>query len=65
MEAAIAALSIAEGYVPATANLVSPDPECDLDYVPGAGRPGIVRTVLSNTFGFGGSNACLVLRSPE
>jgi 3-oxoacyl-(acyl-carrier-protein) synthase len=65
MEVAIAALSISERYVPATANLLRPDPECDLDYVPGEGRPRAVRTVLSNSFGFGGSNACLVLRAPE
>jgi 3-oxoacyl-[acyl-carrier-protein] synthase II len=65
MEAAIAALSIAEGFVPATANLTQPDPDCDLDYVPGAGRAASVRTILSNSFGFGGSNACLVLRSFE
>jgi 3-oxoacyl-[acyl-carrier-protein] synthase II len=65
MEAAIAALSIAEGFVPSTANLTQPDPDCDLDYVPGAGRAASVRTVLSNSFGFGGSNACLVLRSFE
>ena len=62
MEAAISALSIAEGFVPPTANLTRPDPECDLDYVPGQGRRAPVRTVLSNSFGFGGSNACLVLR---
>jgi 3-oxoacyl-[acyl-carrier-protein] synthase II len=65
MEAAIAALSIAEGFVPATANLKHPDPECDLDYVPGAGRRANIRTVLSNSFGFGGTNACLVLRAAE
>jgi 3-oxoacyl-[acyl-carrier-protein] synthase II len=65
MEAAIAALSIANGYVPSTANLRNPDPECDLDYVPGSGREETVRTVLSNSFGFGGSNACLVLRVME
>jgi 3-oxoacyl-[acyl-carrier-protein] synthase II len=65
MEAAIAALSIANGYVPSTANLRTPDPECDLDYVPGIGRETSVRTVLSNSFGFGGSNACLVLRVVE
>lgn len=65
MEAAIAALSIAEGFVPATANLRHPDPECDLDYVPGSGRRAAVRTVLSNSFGFGGTNACLVLRTAE
>jgi 3-oxoacyl-[acyl-carrier-protein] synthase II len=65
MEAAIAALSISEGYVPSTANLRNPDPECDLDYVAGGGRAVTVRTVLSNSFGFGGTNACLVLRAAE
>jgi 3-oxoacyl-[acyl-carrier-protein] synthase II len=65
MEAAIAALSIAGEYVPATANLLRPDPECDLDYVPMEGRRRAVRTVLSNSFGFGGSNACLVLTAPH
>ena len=60
VEAAIAALSIHKGWVPSTTNLREPDPECDLDYVPGAGRRATVRTVLSNSFGFGGTNACLV-----
>jgi 3-oxoacyl-[acyl-carrier-protein] synthase II len=61
-EAAIASLSIREGYVPSTMNLEKPDPECDLDYVAGVGRAMTVRTVLSNSFGFGGTNACLVFR---
>jgi 3-oxoacyl-[acyl-carrier-protein] synthase II len=64
LEAAIASLSIAEGWLPATANLRVPDPDCDLDYVAGEGRPETVRTVLSNSFGFGGTNACLVFRAP-
>jgi 3-oxoacyl-[acyl-carrier-protein] synthase II len=64
VEAAIAALSIHEGWVPSTTNLREPDPECDLDYVPGAGRRATVRTVLSNSFGFGGTNACLVFIAP-
>jgi len=63
-EAAIASLSVAEGYVPATTNLKVRDPECDLDYVAGAGRRETIRTVLSNSFGFGGTNACLVFRVP-
>jgi 3-oxoacyl-[acyl-carrier-protein] synthase II len=63
MEAAIASLSVAEGFVPATANLDHPDPECDLDYVPRVGRAIPVRTVISNSFGFGGTNACLVFRA--
>jgi len=63
MEAAIAALSVSEGYLPPTANLDHPDPECDLDYVPRVGRAGPVRTLISNSFGFGGTNACLVLKT--
>ena len=64
-EAAIAALSIRDGYVPSTTNLEKSDPDCDLDYVAGAGRAMTVRTVLSNSFGFGGTNACLVFRAFE
>ncbi len=63
MEAAIASLSVSEGFLPATANLDHPDPECDLDYVPRVGRPGRVRTMISNSFGFGGTNACLVFKT--
>jgi len=62
-EAAIAALSICNGFVPSTTNLEKADPDCDLDYVTGAGRAMSVRTVLSNSFGFGGTNACLVFRA--
>ena len=63
MEAAIASLSVSEGFLPPTANLDHPDPECDLDYVPGVGRTVPVRTLISNSFGFGGTNACLVFKS--
>jgi 3-oxoacyl-[acyl-carrier-protein] synthase II len=63
MEAAIASLSVSEGYLPSTANLDHPDPECDLDYVPRVGRAVTVRTVISNSFGFGGTNACLVFKT--
>jgi len=63
MEAAIASLSVSEGFLPATANLDHPDPDCDLDYVPRVGRAGPVRTVISNSFGFGGTNACLVFKT--
>lgn len=48
-----------------TWNYDEPDPECDLDYVPNAPRPATVRTTLSNSFGLGGQNACLVLRKYE
>jgi 3-oxoacyl-[acyl-carrier-protein] synthase II len=63
-EAAIACLSLAEGYLPRTVNLRVPDPECDLDYVAGGGRNETIRTVISNSFGFGGTNACLIFRTP-
>lgn len=65
IEAAISALSIDGGFVPGTANLHEPDPDCDLDYVPREPRRMPVRTVLSNSFGFGGINAALVFRSCE
>jgi 3-oxoacyl-[acyl-carrier-protein] synthase II len=62
IEAALAALTIARGFIPPTLNLEHPDPECDLDYVPHQGREQPIGVVLSNSFGFGGINACLVLR---
>lgn len=65
MEAAIAALTLSERYLPPTTNLTERDPDCDLDYVAGEGRREKVRTVLSNSFGFGGSNACLVFQESE
>jgi 3-oxoacyl-[acyl-carrier-protein] synthase II len=61
IEAAIGALSVNYEYVPATVNYEVPDPECDLDYVPNIGRSARVRYLMSNSFGFGGINACLVL----
>jgi 3-oxoacyl-[acyl-carrier-protein] synthase II len=61
IEAIFAALTIKEGIIPPTWNYETADPECDLDYVPNAPRPAAVRTVLSNSFGLGGQNACLVL----
>ena len=62
IEAAIAALTVARGFIPPTMNLHQPDPECDLDYVPNRGREQRADVVLSNSFGFGGINACVVLR---
>jgi len=59
-EAMAAALTIQRGVVPPTINLVKPDAECDLDYVAGDARPFAGRTVLSNSFGFGGQNATLI-----
>ncbi len=61
IEAAICALAITNEYLPPTLNLTDPDPECDLDYIPLEGRKQKVDYVLSNSFGFGGINAALVL----
>ena len=54
-------LAIENGVVPPTINLVHPDPDCDLDYVPNAARKMNVRAALKNSLGFGGHNCCLVL----
>jgi 3-oxoacyl-[acyl-carrier-protein] synthase II len=61
IEAAIGALSLSHDYLPPTVNYAIPDPECDLDYLPNVGRVARVQYLLSNSFGFGGINACLVL----
>jgi len=62
VEAIFAAKSIEDGIIPPTINLDHPDPECDLDYVPNTARKRAVSTVMSNTFGFGGVNAVLILK---
>jgi 3-oxoacyl-[acyl-carrier-protein] synthase II len=61
METAICALALEHGWLPPTLHFQTPDPACDLDIVPNAGRPATLRYVLNNAFGFGGINACLVL----
>src|SRR5205814_1350087 len=65
LEAAICALALKQGILPPTINLETPDPDCDLDYVPNQARPKQVRHVLSNSFGFGGTNATLVFSAYE
>lgn len=65
VESAIAVLTIKNGIIPPTINYENPDPDCDLDYVPNISRKAEVRTVLSNSFGFGGTNAALVFRRYE
>jgi 3-oxoacyl-[acyl-carrier-protein] synthase II len=57
-----AVLAMRDGLLPPTINYETPDPECDLDYVPNSARAADVETVMVNAFGFGGQNACLVLR---
>jgi beta-ketoacyl-acyl-carrier-protein synthase II len=65
IEAAVCALTIQHGAIHPTINYEVPDPECDLDYVPNAPRNAPVKVALSNSFGLGGQNACLVLRQVE
>ena len=62
LEAAACIKTINESTIHPTINYVSPDPTCDLDYVPNTARRKDVRVALSNAFGFGGQNACLVFR---
>lgn len=57
-------LAMRDGVLPPTANLETPDPECDLDYVPLHARPATVRLAAANAFGFGGQNCVVVLRAP-
>jgi 3-oxoacyl-[acyl-carrier-protein] synthase II len=52
---------LSRGVIPPTINYVTPDPECDLDYVPNTAREVRIDNALTNSFGFGGTNACLVL----
>src|SRR5256714_9250299 len=61
IEAALCALAIDRGWIPPTLNRENPDPACDLDVIPHHGRNAVVDHVLSNSFGFGGINACIVL----
>lgn len=62
IEAIITILAMQHGILPPTINLHTPDPECDLDYVPNAARPGQVDIALSNSFGFGGHNVSLIFK---
>lgn len=62
MEVAICCLAFAHDYLPPTINYVTPDPECDLDYLPNQGRAATVEYMVKNSFGFGGINASLVLK---
>ena len=64
VEAAICALSIHHASVPASANLAQPDPQCDLNFVREGPAPLRAGLAMSNSFGFGGSNSCLIFRSP-
>lgn len=63
IEAIITSLALKEGFLPPTINYKTPDPECDLDYVPNIGKSANITYALSNSFGFGGHNATLVLKA--
>ena len=65
VEAAYTALTIKRGIIPPTINYEHPDPDCDLDYVPNVARTATVKVALSNSFGFGGTNATIVMKSWE
>ena len=65
LEACVCVRAITDGIIPPTINYATPDPECDLDYVPNVARRVPVQTVLSNSFGFGGHNSSLVFRRFE
>ena len=65
IETAVCAIALQLGHLPGNANLVRPDPDCDLDLVPSGGRDAACRVIVKNSFGFGGINACLVLGAPR
>ena len=62
IEAVVCVKTILDGEMHPTANYSNPDPNCDLDYIPNQARKAVIETALSNSFGFGGQNACLVFR---
>ena len=62
LEAAISTLALHHGVIPPTTNYDNPDPDCDLDYVPNQAREKTIQYALSNSFGFGGTNAALLLK---
>ena len=65
VESVFSLLTIKNGVVPPTINYETPDPECDLDYVPNTAREKQVGKVMSNSFGFGGTNATLIFQKFE
>jgi 3-oxoacyl-[acyl-carrier-protein] synthase II len=62
LEAGISVLALRDQIIPPTINLEFPDPECDLDYVPNVARKATLDYALSNSFGFGGTNAALIFK---
>jgi 3-oxoacyl-[acyl-carrier-protein] synthase II len=62
LEAGITVLALRDQIAPPTINLENPDPDCDLDYVPNHARPMAIEYAASNSFGFGGTNGCLIFK---
>jgi 3-oxoacyl-[acyl-carrier-protein] synthase II len=65
VETAICVMAVQRDIIPPTLNLTHPDPDCDLDYVPHKARPAEVRWALNNSFGFGGTNASILVGKHE
>ncbi len=65
LEAVFSIQALRESIVPPTINLQTPDPDCDLDYIPHTARKLALRFILSNSFGFGGHNASLIFAHPD
>ena len=65
LEAVYTALALRDQVLPPTINYEEPDPLCDLDYVPNTARPAGFDVAITNSFGFGGTNVCLVLRRAD
>jgi 3-oxoacyl-[acyl-carrier-protein] synthase II len=65
VEGVYSVLTLYHGIIPPTINYENPDPDCDLDYVPNKARKADVKVVLSNSFGFGGTNACVIFRRAQ
>jgi 3-oxoacyl-[acyl-carrier-protein] synthase II len=65
VEGVFSVLAIHRNILPPTINYVTPDPDCDLDYVPNQARPAVINYALSNSFGFGGTNAALLFKRYE
>ena len=65
VEGVFSVLALHHGMIPPTINYENPDPACDLDYVPNQARRADISVALSNSFGFGGTNACVIFRRGE
>ncbi len=65
VEAAFCMMALIDQVVPPTINLHKPSPDCDLDYVPNTARPGKLKHILNNSFGFGGTNSSLIISKFE